>query len=152
MVPNAQFQIAEIQVSYNPPVAVCQRPQICSSQEAYQIFLDSWDAGKLELLEQFKILLLNRANRVLGLYEVSSGGISETTADPKLIFSVALKAAASSLVLCHNHPSGNLKPSQDDLHLTQKFKAAGQLLGIVVLDHVILTREGYYSFADEGAL
>ena len=102
--------------------------------------------------EQFKILLLNRANKVLGIYEVSTGGMSGTVADPKLIFATALKACASSIILSHNHPSGNLKPSNADLQLTQKVKEGGKLLDIEVYDHIILTTEGYYSFADEGQL
>ena len=97
-------------------------------------------------------MLLNRANKVIGIYEVSSGGMSGTVADPKLIFSAALKSCATSMVLSHNHPSGNLKPSNADLRLTSKIKAGGELLDIDVLDHIILTSEGYFSFADEGLI
>jgi DNA repair protein RadC len=104
------------------------------------------------LVEEFKILLLNRAGRVIGCYEVSFGGFAGTVADPKVIFAVALKSCASSIVLAHNHPSGNLKPSQSDINLTQKLIQAGKYLEINVLDHIILTREGYYSFADEGMM
>jgi DNA repair protein RadC len=94
-------------------------------------------------------MLLNRANKVLGVLEISSGGISGTVADPKLIFAAALKAGASGLILSHNHPSSNLKPSQADISLTKKVKEGGTLLEIFVLDHIIVTSEGYYSFADE---
>lgn len=114
--------------------------------------MESWDRDKLELLEQFRILLTNRANKVMGVVEISSGGISGTTADPKLIFATALKACASGIILAHNHPSGNLKPSQSDLDLTRKLKEAGKLLDIQVLDHLIITSEGYMSFADEGLM
>ncbi|WP_317168263.1 JAB domain-containing protein [Pontibacter pamirensis] len=103
-------------------------------------------------MEQFKVMLLNRANKVLGIYETSTGGVAGTVADPKLIFVAALKACASSIVLCHNHPSGNLKPSAADLQLTKKIKQGGELLDIAVLDHIILTSESYYSLADEGLL
>ena len=95
---------------------------------------------------------MNRNNKVLGIFEASTGGMAGTVADPKLIFSTALKACASYVILSHNHPSGNLKPSQADIALTQKLKQAGSFLEIEVLDHVILSNEGYYSFADEGLL
>ena len=103
-------------------------------------------------MEQFKVLLLNRANKVLGIFEVSSGGSTGTVADPKLIFAAAIKANACGIILAHNHPSGNLQPSQADIDLTKRMKEGGRLLEIQVLDHIIVTTEGYYSFADEGIL
>ena len=106
----------------------------------------------MDFIEQFKLLLLNRGNRVLGLLEVSSGGVAGTVADPKVIFAAALKASASSIILAHNHPSGQLKPSSADIALTNKLKRGGELLDIQVLDHLILSSEGYYSFADEGMM
>ncbi len=102
--------------------------------------------------EEFWILLLNRANRLIKKEQISTGGISGTVADPKIIFKAALEHYASSVVLVHNHPSGNLKPSQADIDLTNKMKAAGKLLEIPVLDHIIFGDEGYLSFADEGML
>lgn len=147
-----QFEVAEIQLTYKTKVKPSQRPKITSSKEAYGILLDNWDEGKLEFVEQFKILLLNRANRVLGIYEVSTGGVSGTVADPKLVFAAAINANASAMILAHNHPSGQLKPSQADIQLTKKLTEGGRLLEIPVLDHIIVTSEGYYSFADEGVL
>lgn len=98
-------------------------------------------------------MYLNRANRVIGVYKVSVGGITGTVADPRLILSVALKSAATSIILAHNHPSGNLKPSRADLELTTKIKTAAQLMDITVLDHLIVTSdEGFLSFADEGLM
>jgi DNA repair protein RadC len=114
--------------------------------------MESWEEGKLELLEQFKIVLLDRSHRVLGIFQASSGGICGTVVDPKLIFTTALKTRSCSLILSHNHPSGNLKPSEADLKLTRKIKQAGEILEINVLDHLINTSEGYYSFADEGVM
>jgi DNA repair protein RadC len=102
--------------------------------------------------EEFWVMLLNRANRLIKKEQISSGGISGTVADPKIIFKAALEQYASSVVLVHNHPSGNLKPSQADIDLTNKMKAAGKLLEIPVLDHIIFGDEGYLSFADEGML
>jgi DNA repair protein RadC len=148
----AQYQVAEVQLVYKSKVKPSQRPRITSSKDAQRIFLSTWDDTKLELAEQFKVMLLNRAHKVLGIFELSSGGISGTVADPKLIFAAALKGVASGIILAHNHPSGNLQPSQSDIDLTRKLKEAGRFLEIQVLDHVILTTEGYYSFADEGLI
>ncbi|HRP30305.1 MAG TPA: JAB domain-containing protein [Ginsengibacter sp.] len=146
------YKVAEIELIYKTRVKASQRPKVSSSKEVYQILLQSWDENKIEFVEQFKILLLNRGGRILGIYEVSSGGVSGTVADPKLIFSAALKANASSLILSHNHPSGNTRPSDADRQLTRRIKMAGELLDISVLDHIIVTTEGYCSFADEGEM
>jgi len=102
--------------------------------------------------EEFWILLLNQGCKVLGKELVSKGGVIGTVADPKIIFNIALQHGAVSLMMMHNHPSGNLKPSQLDIDLTKKIANAGRMLDINVLDHLIITNEGYYSFADEGIL
>lgn len=146
------YQVSEINLSYRPKFKASERPKITSSKDAYDILYNNWDLDKIELLEQFKILLLNRANKVIGIFQVSSGGIAGTVADPKLIFSTALKACASSIILSHNHPSGNLQPSPQDIELTKKIKTGGSYLDIMVLDHVIITPDRYYSFADEGMI
>lgn len=149
---SEMYKIAEIELVYKTKIKASQRPKVSSSKEVYQVLLQSWDENKIEFVEQFKILLLNRGGRILGIYEVSSGGVAGTVADPKLIFSAALKANASSLILAHNHPSGNIKPSEADRYLTRKIVEAGKLLDISVLDHIIVTTEGYCSFADEGEM
>lgn len=102
--------------------------------------------------EEFWIVLLNRANNVLSQHLISKGGQAGTVADPKIIFQAAIEHHAASVILSHNHPSGNLKPSQADLNLTKKLRDAGQLFDIPVLDHVIFSNTSYYSFADEGIL
>lgn len=147
-----KYQVAEILLSYKSNVKPSLRPKINGSKDAYNVLSENWDNNKLEFVEQFKIMLTNRANKVLGIFEVSTGGVSGTVADPKLIFAAAIKAAASGLILAHNHPSGNLSPSQADIDLTRKLKEGGRLLEVQLLDHIILTTEGYYSFADEGML
>lgn len=147
-----QYQVAEIQLTYKSNVKPSQRPKINSSRDAHNVLQETWDQTKIELVEQFKVMLTNRANKVLGIFEVSTGGISGTVADPKLIFAAAIKAAASGIILSHNHPSGNLQPSQADIDLTRKIKEAGRFLEIQLLDHIIITTEGYYSFADEGLI
>jgi DNA repair protein RadC len=144
--------IAEIQVSYHPHFRAAERPKISRSKDVYSVLIDNWDNDTIELKEHFKVLLLNRANRVLGIYEVSSGGMAGTVVDPKLIFGIALKAGASYLVLSHNHPSGKLKPSTEDLNITKKLEAAGKLLDLLVIDHLIVTSTGYLSFQDEGLM
>ncbi len=102
--------------------------------------------------EQFWIVLLNRANRVIGKHRISQGGVAGTVADPKIIFKIAVQELASGMILAHNHPSGNLTASQADIELTKKLKEAGRLLEIQVLDHVIIAGQKYFSFADEGML
>ncbi|MEO5603646.1 MAG: DNA repair protein RadC [Cyclobacteriaceae bacterium] len=126
-----------------------EKPRITGSRDVFEIL-------KAHLLdiphEEFWILLLNRANRVIKKHQISQGGVSGTVADPKIIFKVALGELASGIILAHNHPSGNLTASQADIELTKKLKEAGKLLEIQVLDHVIIAGQKYYSFADEGIL
>lgn len=102
--------------------------------------------------EQFWIICLNRANVVIAKHQISDGGVEGTLADSKRIFKLALQELSSGLILCHNHPSGQKKPSQQDIRLTQKLMEAGKVLDIVVLDHLIFTNTGYYSFVDEESL
>lgn len=149
---NCPEGVTEIELTYKSKVKASSRRKINSSKDAADIFIETWDKGKIELVEQFKVLLLNRANRVLGILELSSGGLTGTIADPRLIFVAALKAGAVAIAISHNHPSSNLKPSQADEELTQKIKHAGLLLDIRLLDHIIVTNEGYFSFADEGLI
>ncbi len=125
---------------------------IRSSKDSFNVLRQIWDQNKIELLEEFKVLLLNRGNKVIGVYDVSSGGITGTVADPRLILAIALKSLAVSIILSHNHPSGNLKPSRADEEITIKINEAAKYHDIKVLDHIIITAEQYYSFADEGLL
>jgi DNA repair protein RadC len=147
-----KWEVAEIQLSYKSHIKPSERPKISTSRDAFEVLKKSWDDSKIELVEQFKILLTNRANKVLGILEVSTGGIAGTVADPKIIFVAALKGGATGIILSHNHPSGNLNPSQADIDLTKKIKEGGRFLEIQLLDHIIMTSESYYSFADEGLI
>lgn len=130
-------------------LSIRHQPAITCSRDAYQTL-----APLLADLshEEFWILLLNRANRVIGRERVSIGGVSGTVVDAKMVFQKALQQLASSLILAHNHPSGNLRPSQADLDLTKKLKAAGKVLDIQVVDHLIISEAGYTSFADENLM
>jgi DNA repair protein RadC len=146
--------VSEIDIIYKRKVTckVSERPLVSASSDAYQICLHYWNEGKIELLEEFKVLFLNRANRVLQIFTVSQGGLTGTVADPRLILAAAIKLPICSMILVHNHPSGSLKPSRQDEELTQKIKCAAGYFDIKMLDHVIISSEGYYSFADEGLL
>ena len=144
------LMVAEVDIVYRNPVKASQRPKVASSESAYQLLRSRWDDDKIDLQEQFKILLLNKANRALGIFKVADGGTTSIIVDSKLIFVAALKAAASSIILAHNHPSGNLKPSLPDRNITKQLVELGELLDISVLDHLIISSEGYYSFSDNG--
>jgi len=102
--------------------------------------------------EEFWILLLNRANRVIDKIRISQGGISGTIIDPRIILKKAVDRLASTIILCHNHPSGNLKPSDSDIRITTKMKESSQLMDINLIDHIIVTEDSYFSFADEGLI
>ena len=147
------MQVAEIELIYKSKIKASERPVVTTSRDAFKLFKQNWDENKIEFIEQFKVLFLNRSNKVLAIFELSTGGVTGTVADPKLVFAAALKLNACNIILCHNHPSGSLKPSQADEALTRKIKEAGRYLDLPVIDHLIISGEdSYYSFADEGLL
>ncbi len=129
--------------------AIKERPKIICSTDIYHII-----APLLIDLphEEFWILLLNQANRVIGREQISLGGVNAAIVDPRIVFRKAIENKATSIALVHNHPSGNLRPSEPDLQLTKKLVEAGKLLDIAVLDHLIIGGQGYYSFMDEGKM
>jgi DNA repair protein RadC len=145
-------RVAEVELVYKTKVKASERPKISSVKDCYQLLKELWNENTIEMQEEFKVMLLNRGNRVIGIYEASAGGLTGTVADPRLILAAAIKSLAVSIILSHNHPSGNLKPSRADEELTQKIKVAAAYHDIKVMDHIIITSEGYYSFADEGLL
>ena len=140
--------ICEIKISYSNKIPFKDRISVTSSSQCYALLSPLWP--NIDHLESFYAIMLNRANKVLGISLISTGGVAGCVVDPKVIFQHALKANASSIILAHNHPSGNDQPSDPDRKLTEKLKAAGKVLDIQVLDHIILTAENYFSFADEG--
>lgn len=148
---NTPYNISEIEIKYKNKVNPSDRPKILRSQDSYNLLKSVW-SDKIEYVEEFYVLLLNRGNRVLGISKISEGGLSGCSVDPKRVFQCALKANASSIVLAHNHPSGQLQPSEADIKLTAKIKSAGSFLEINVLDHIIITPYSYYSFSDDGIL
>ena len=126
-----------------------QRDSVSCSRDAYDAILPQL----IDLPnEEFWILMLNRANHIISRHRVSIGGVAGVVVDAKMVFKPAIEALASSIILIHNHPSGNLKPSKADIELTRKLRKAGESLDIVVADHVIVAQTGYYSFADEGMM
>lgn len=145
-------KLAEIELTYRPSLKFKEQPKIVTSQDAYQVLIKFWDEGKINFIEQFRIALLNRANYVIGVIELSSGGITGTVADIRLIIAAAIKSNAVAIILAHNHPSGNLKPSQPDLDLTNKIAGAAKLFDLRLLDHLIVTEDSYLSMADQGLL
>lgn len=149
---NFQTEVSEIGLVYKSKVATKDRPAVNSSAEAAKLFLQYWNPDTIELQEEMKVLYTNQKFQVLGLYSAFSGGISATQVDVRLILIAALRLGASAIILCHCHPSGSLTPSECDKEVTQKLQRAAWLHDIRLTDHIILTAEGYYSFADEGLI
>jgi len=129
--------------------SVINKNKINSSKDVFELFASNFSSTSYE---EFWILMLNRANHIIKKINISEGGVSETIVDAKKIFSIALENKATSIVLCHNHPSGNIQPCEADIKLTKKLKEAGKTLDILVVDHIIIGIEKYYSFADEGII
>ena len=144
------FNVSEIKVAYSTNET--SKVKIKSADDAFNVLVASWDMDTIELQEEFKILLLNRSNEVLGIYPLSKGGITGTIVDQRLIFAVALKCNATSIIIAHNHPSGKLLPSEADITLTKSIEKCGKLLEINLIDHLIVTKNGFYSFINNGKL
>ena len=142
--------VAEIDVSYSHRIPSRERIKISMSMDAFDASKLFWPSS--DHVEYFYALYLNRNNQVLGCHQISKGGFTGTVVDVRVIFQVALKVCATSLICLHNHPSGNLKPSDADLQITQKIKDAGKFLDIQLLDHLVITSEEFFSMADEGLL
>lgn len=125
---------------------------ISSSRVAYEILQDVFDQDEMCLCENFYVLVMNQRNELIGVMHHSKGGITGTVVDVKLLMSSIILLGAQGLILAHNHPSGNLKASEADLSITRKIKQAAELLELKVMDHVIVSHNGYYSFADDGMM
>ncbi|MFZ4705453.1 MAG: JAB domain-containing protein [Bacteroidales bacterium] len=143
-------QIAEVKMSYSPDIDISIAPKITGSGDAAKCFSQDWE--DVQYIERFKIMLLTRSNRVKGIVSISQGGLTACIVDTKIILQAALLSNSSSIIIAHNHPSGNLEASEADKKITQTIKEACKFQDIALLDHVIITANGYYSFADEGLL
>jgi DNA repair protein RadC len=150
---QTQITVSEVKLIYRTKIKASERLKVKCSRDAYDIFMENWDPDSIEHTEEFKILLMNRSNSVLGIFPVSKGGLSGTVTDVRLIYQAAIKANASGIILAHNHPSSNINPSESDINITQKIKDAGILMDIQLLDHLIICTDGdYYSFADNSLI
>lgn len=147
----ATGKVAEVTMAYKAKVKPSERAKITSSRDAYNT-LHPFYEETIEHVESFKVILMNRANKVLGVINVGNGGLTSCVADVRLIFQAALLANATALIISHNHPSGAIKPSDADDRLTNNIVQAGKIMEVQVLDHIILTPDSYYSYADEGKI
>ncbi|MDL2228304.1 JAB domain-containing protein [Bacteroidales bacterium OttesenSCG-928-K03] len=145
------FKIPEIKVSYKDTVKTSERFQIKCSEDVIKIFKVAFEEC-MQHHEESYVIYLNRSNKVLGISNISKCGVASTIVDVKIIMQTALKVHASGIILSHNHPSSNSRPSMQDMTLTENIKSACKLLDITFLDHIIMTDEDYYSFASEGRL
>src|SRR5689334_23657978 len=143
-------QAVEITVSYKPNNQ--HKHVVNSSRDAYLVFKGFFSGDTISLQEQFAVMYLNRAGRVIGVFKLATGSMTRVVCDIRLVLAIALKTAATSIMLCHNHPSENIEPSVEDTQLTTQIKEAAKLMNVTLLDHLIITRDTYYSFADDGIL
>ena len=145
------FEIAEVSISYKAGIHTANRNKIGSSHCVYEI---AKEVAKehMEHHECMYIMMLNNSNKVLGVAKLSQGGITGTLVDIRIMFQNLIKANATAFIMVHNHPSGTLRPSEADKHITKKAKSAAEMMDIKLLDHLIITSESYFSFADEGIL
>lgn len=146
------FAIGEVFLGYKTKVKVKDALVISNSELSNQLFREVWDSSQLTLRESFKAVFLNTSNRAVNFYSLSDGGVSGTVVDTRLLLQAAILSNASSIIICHNHPSGNLNPSEADRKVTKKVKEAALLFDIMLLDHIILTEDDYFSFADSGMM
>ena len=146
------MQLPELKIRVERKAGDGSTYQVKSSESAYQFFYSIFDADTILWTEESAMIILNRANEIIGYSKISSGGTAGTVVDAKVIFTKALLAGGHSIILAHNHPSGNLEPSEQDIKLTKQLVKAGEVLDIRVLDHLILTDKGYYSMNDKGVM
>ncbi len=147
-----KMNIPEIKLRYVSSANKTFSEKITKSQDAEKIFRQIFGKDEIELREQVVVLYLNNANKVIGYYRHTTGGLTSSLIDTRLILATALKSLSTGIIICHNHPSGALVPSQSDIKLTSSLKTAAKQMDIQLLDHIIITKESYYSFADQGEL
>ena len=145
-----EYKIPQVRLTYVGEPSM--KETVTCSGDSAEIFRQSFEDGEIEYTEHFKVMYLNRASKLLGIHEVSCGGTAACIVDVKVIFSGALLANAASIIVCHNHPSGNVRPSIYDDNLTRKLVAAGKILDIEVRDALIITKDNYFSYCDEGKM
>lgn len=149
---NTDYKVAEVELSYKNRVPYKDRKKVLTSEDAYNLLVNNHDDDTIDYTETFKVLYLNQASQVVGCFTLSQGGITSTCVDVRNVMQGALLTNAIAMVLAHNHPSGNTRPSREDDRITNQITKAGELLNIRVLDHIIFTREQFYSYNDEGRI
>jgi DNA repair protein RadC len=151
---NEALTVCEVKINYLPKVKPSERPKISGPASIYSLLMGNgiFDLSSIEHREFFKILLLNNANKLLGITHLSEGSINGVVVDIRYIIQVAILSNATGIILCHNHPSGNLQPSSQDDTVTGKVQAACKLFDIKLLDHLVISSESYYSYANEGRI
>ena len=149
---ESQYKVCEVKLTYKSKIKASEREKILSAENAYKILLSVFDSETIQYKEFFKVILMNRANKVLGVCHISEGGLNETSADIRIIMQAAILGNASAIILAHNHPSGNIQPSMQDDQVTKRVKEIAKLIGINLLDHLIITDETYYSYSENGRI
>ena len=143
-------KVSEVKITYESNNTNKKKVRVNTSAKIYALMLKNWE--QIEYRESFKILLLDVSKQALGINTVSMGGLSESIVDVRMILQGALLANAKGIVACHNHPSGNIRPSRDDDVVTMRIREAAKIIDIKLIDHLIITKDGYYSYADAGRL
>lgn len=146
---NNIFTLSEIELRYNPTVPAIKKPRIKCSGDAHAQFLLLLDQTQFNIKEEAAVLFLNRSKRVIGGYKLSSGGITGTVVDIRIILGMALKCLANGFIIAHTHPSGELSPSKQDLDITIRLMEAGKLMDIQLVDHLVITKDSYLSMAED---
>lgn len=144
--------VSEVELVYKSKVPTHQMPLVQNAAQAYQVLKTAWNENTIELREEFKVLLLNNAAKVLGIYHAFAGQGKAVLVDVRLVFTATMKANATGIIIAHNHPSGHLKPSNSDRSLTHKVKFVAELMDIAFVDHLIVSHESFYSMADNGEM
>lgn len=147
---DMDYKVGEVELSYKSTSR--KKQKITMASDVCGMLLPTFREGTISYKEYFKVMFLNQNQEVLGYTQIAEGGITETSADVRLILQAALLTNATAIILAHNHPSGSLRPSQQDISLTEQVRKAAEIMRIRVLDHLILSDDNYYSFADEGLL
>ncbi len=148
-----ETKVNEIKIIYRQKYAMKDATVIKASTVAAEVFIKNWNHDTININETFKLMLLNNSNKVKGIFELSKGSITGTLVDMRILFAVVVKTLSTAIILGHNHPSGNLMPSESDKKLTQKIKKAAEIFDVKLLDHIIISPFGdHFSFADEGVL
>jgi DNA repair protein RadC len=145
-------RLAEIKAVYKSRKRADERKRIRHPRDVENYLRAIWNPGTIELNEDFLVICLNGNHEALGWVKVSSGGFNATFVDPRLVFAVALQTASTSIIVAHNHPSGNTQPSEEDKELTRRLSEAGKLLSVTLLDHVIISKQSCFSFSENGLL